>query len=133
MNDFLTILAIGVSATLFFGMILGFNAFKRWMRHREVMELARQGLLHPHHQIRDNRRSSRLRRIGVMITAIGLAITVGLGTLGFGPWLIGGFIPLALGASMVWMSDDNERREENSAESSPVYDNEDPIPPHKKQ
>ena len=139
MEDFLIILAIGASATLFFGTILGFNAFRRWMRHKEVMELAQQGLIHPYYQARSNRRNSRGRRVGIMVTAIGLAMTCGLGTIGFqsgnpliGPWLLGGLIPLAVGGAMLWMADDNGGQSEgNSAESTLDY--EDPIPPHKKQ
>ena len=39
---------------------------------------------------------ARLRR-GVTTGAVGLALLVGLGTLGFGPWLLGGLVPLFFG------------------------------------
>jgi hypothetical protein len=35
------------------------------------------------------------------LTAVGLAITVGLSFIGMGPWLIGGFVPLFIGLARV--------------------------------
>jgi len=38
---------------------------------------------------------------GLVIAAVGLAITLGLSFLGGGPWLIGGFVPLFVGVAQV--------------------------------
>ena len=38
---------------------------------------------------------------GLVLAAIGLAITLGLSFIGYGPWLIGGFIPLFIGVAQV--------------------------------
>jgi hypothetical protein len=37
----------------------------------------------------------------MVLTAVGLAITVGLSFIGMGPWLIGGFVPLFIGLAKV--------------------------------
>ncbi|MDA8198675.1 MAG: hypothetical protein M0Z54_04465 [Thermaerobacter sp.] len=42
---------------------------------------------------------SQLVRRGLYTTAIGAALTLGLGTLGMGVWLLGGLIPLGIGLS----------------------------------
>nr|MDQ3007831.1 hypothetical protein [Chloroflexota bacterium] len=52
-----------------------------------------------------------LLRWGIVITAIGLAFTIGLYIIGFnaasnyplhlGPWMLGGFVPLFLGLGLV--------------------------------
>ncbi len=36
---------------------------------------------------------------GLTLTGIGLALTIGLGFIGFGPWLLGGLVPLFIGLS----------------------------------
>ena len=41
---------------------------------------------------------------GLILAAIGLAITVGLSFIGMGPWLIGGLIPLFIGLVRVMMA-----------------------------
>lgn len=38
---------------------------------------------------------------GLITAAIGLALTVGLLSLGFGPWLLGGLIPLFIGLAKI--------------------------------
>jgi hypothetical protein len=50
-------------------------------------------------------------RWGIIITAIGFALTIGLYTIGFnsannyplhlGPWMLGGFVPLSLGIGLI--------------------------------
>jgi hypothetical protein len=40
---------------------------------------------------------------GIRLAAIGLGLVTGLGTIGFGPWLLGGLIPLIVGAYQVAM------------------------------
>jgi hypothetical protein len=38
---------------------------------------------------------------GLVLAAIGLAITLGLSFIGYGPWLIGGFVPLFIGVAQI--------------------------------
>ena len=138
MGDVFEILAIGVSTTLFFGVVLGFIALMRWMRYKETIEMAKRGLVHPRHEARGGRRMSRGRRWGTLITAFGIAMTCGLATIGLdshnpllGPWLLGGLIPLSFGASLLYMSSRNEERVMIDHQAEPLQIEDDPIPPHK--
>jgi len=38
---------------------------------------------------------------GLVLAAVGLAITLGLSFIGYGPWLIGGFVPLFIGVAQI--------------------------------
>ena len=128
MNDVFLTLAIGISVSLMFAVVLGFISFMRWLRYKETIELAQRGLIKPKRG--GDQPLSRTYRTGIIISAVGIAMTCGLATIGFedgspiiGPWLIGGLIPLSIGLAMVYISGRG-----NSAESS---DQEYPIPPHK--
>ncbi len=111
-----------------FVIIFGSLALKQYWRHRERMAMIQKGLspdaaldpdenvgpgnwsdgsgrgdwekweaywrAHPYH------RHNRLN--GALITsAVGVAITLGLLTLGIGPWLLGGLVPLFVGLAML--------------------------------
>lgn len=128
MEDVFGILAVGFSLTLIFSVVLGFVAFFRWLRYKETVELARQGLIRPPSRSRVGKASTP----GVIITAIGLALTCGLSTIGLqpwnellGPWLLGGLIPLFIGIGLLLLGYMNGQ-ERVSAEID-----DDPVPPHK--
>ena len=90
-------------------LLLGFIALMRWMAYRETLALADRGLV----------RGDRLRggdgkdtlRWGIMLTAVGLALCVGLypigllgGTrwfLGLGPWMLAGLLPTFFGVGLI--------------------------------
>ena len=102
MNDVLPCLAfIGALAIIF-----GFLAFLRYMNYRETISLAEKGLTRPEPKL-----GSGLLRWGILITALGLALSVGLYPIGFssgydyplhlGPWMLGGFVPLFLGLGLI--------------------------------
>jgi len=84
----------------------GFLAFLRYMNYKESIALAEKGLTKP-----ESRSGKRLLRWGIVVTAIGFALTLGLYTIGFasaenyplhlGPWMLGGFVPLFLGIGLV--------------------------------
>ena len=86
--------------------ILGFLAFLRYMNYRETLALAEKGLTKP--EVKSNK---RLLRWGIIVTALGLAFTIGLYLVGFGagdsyplhlgPWMLGGFVPLFLGLGLI--------------------------------
>lgn len=99
-------------------LFLGFILLLRFLEHRERMTMIERGLLddrddrdgdHPHY-----RRGSALLRGGLITAMVGLAVTIGLYTLGYllpppfsaapgrlGPWLLPGLIPLAVGVALV--------------------------------
>ena len=86
--------------------IFGFVAFLRYMNYRETIALAEKGLTRP-----EAKGGKGLLRWGTVITALGLALTIGLYPLGFssgydyplhlGPWMLGGFVPLFLGLGLI--------------------------------
>ena len=104
MNDIIPCLGVvGVLAIIF-----GFLAFVRYMNYKETLALAEKGLTRS-----ENKQGSGkgLLRWGMIVTALGLALTLGLYTIGFdssnnyplhlGPWMLGGFVPLFLGLGLV--------------------------------
>jgi hypothetical protein len=86
--------------------IFGFLAFLRYRSYRETVSLAERGLERP-----EPRRGTALLRWGIVITGLGLVLSLGLYPLGFaagvgyplrlGPWMLGGLIPLFLGLSLI--------------------------------
>src|SRR5215510_14609442 len=82
--------------------IFGFLAFLRYMNYRETLALAEKGLTRP-----EKKYNPGFLRWGILITALGFALTIGLHFVGFGsaeayplhlgPWMLGGFVPLFLG------------------------------------
>ena len=95
---------LGVTGSL--AIIFGFLAFLRYMNYRETIALAEKGLTRP-----EAKTKSGLLRWGIVITALGLALSLGLYPLGFsaadiyplhlGPWMLGGFVPLFLGLGLI--------------------------------
>lgn len=102
MSDFIPCLAVTGSLVIVFG----FLAFLRYMNYRETVALAEKGLTRP-----ERKPGNGLLRWGVVMTALGLALSVGLYPIGFsagydyplhlGPWMLGGFVPLFLGLSLI--------------------------------
>lgn len=98
------ILCLGVVVIL--TIIFGFIALLRYLNYRETIALAEKGLTPP-----EKKNSKPLLRWGIIITALGLALTLGLYTIGFsgtdsypfhlGPWMLGGLVPLFLGLGLV--------------------------------
>src|SRR5690349_17063684 len=90
-------------------LLLGFIALMRWLAFRETLALADRGLV----------RGDRLRggdgkdtlRWGIMLTAVGLALCVGLYPigllggmrwfLGLGPWMLAGLLPTFFGVGLI--------------------------------
>ncbi len=104
MNDIIPCLGfVGALAIIF-----GFLAFMRYMNYKETIALAEKGLTKP---IPEPKPGKGLLRWGIVITALGFALTLGLYLIGFsaaeeyplrlGPWMLGGFVPLFLGLSLV--------------------------------
>jgi hypothetical protein len=102
MSDIFPCLGIVGSLTILFS----FLAFLRYMKYKETIALAEKGLTAP--ETKSNR---SLLRWGIVTTALGLALTLGLFLAGFnsadryplhlGPWMLGGFVPLFLGLGLL--------------------------------
>ena len=96
-----------IALAIFFGFIV----MLRYLDHRERMALIARGL-DPH--LRRHRRGLGVLRAGLIVTMVGLALTIGLYPLGFmlpsaftatplhvGPWLLPGLIPLGVGSALI--------------------------------
>jgi len=102
MNDLIPCFAITGSLAIIFG----FLAFLRYLNYRETITLAEKGLTRPEQKAGDG-----LLRWGILITGLGLALSLGLYPVGFssgydyplhlGPWMLGGFVPLFLGLGLI--------------------------------
>jgi hypothetical protein len=102
MSDLIPCFAITGSLAIIFG----FLAFLRYMNYKETITLAEKGLPRP-----EARPGGGLLRWGIVITALGLALSIGLYPIGFsggsdyplrlGPWMLGGFVPLFLGLGLI--------------------------------
>ena len=86
--------------------IFGFLAFMRYINYKETLALAEKGLTRP-----EAKNSKGFLRWGILVTATGIALSLGLYFAGFdssqnyplhlGPWMLGGFVPLFLGLGMI--------------------------------
>ena len=105
MNDIIPCLGVvGILVIIF-----GFLAFLRYMNYKETIALAEKGLTRP-----EKKSGKGLLRWGIVVTAIGFALTLGLYTIGFdspndyplhlGPWMLGGFVPLFLGIGLILLN-----------------------------
>lgn len=102
MSDLIPCLSI-VSVLL---VIFSFLAFLRYMNYKETLALAEKGLMKP-----ESKSNKNLLRWGIVITALGFALSLGLYFIGFdsannyplhlGPWMLGGFVPLFLGIGLI--------------------------------
>ncbi len=121
MDDWVPIIAM----LSVFGLPVGAFIVFRVLAHRERMEMIRRGMVPPGGKLNPSRFSgaaqgagdafvppsadaSRLLAKGIRLAFTGMAITTGLSFIGFhrgemtfGPWLLGGLIPLFIGLSQV--------------------------------
>ncbi len=108
MERALPIMAFFCGTIFFFGTFLAFFAYLRYLRHKEVLALAEKGLVHTRH----TRNGKGTLRWGIVITALGVALSLGLYPLGwlipdnvfplkFGPWMLVGLLPVFFGLSLI--------------------------------
>jgi hypothetical protein len=95
----------------FFFLLFAFLLLWRYINYVEIKTLADKGLVKPEKQ--DNQKgSSNFLTVGIIISGIGLALTLGLlpigasgerglFPLGLGPWMMLGYLPLFFGLSLV--------------------------------
>ena len=90
-----------------FGIPFLFAAYARRLKHKETMAMVEKGLLKP--SSLENGKGTL--RWGIVVTALGLALCLGLYPLGFwfggnfplnfGPWMLMGLLPLFFGLSLI--------------------------------
>lgn len=94
-----------LSLLIFFGFIV----LMRYINYKENLQLAERGLTRP---MPEKKRGKGLLIWGILVTATGLALCLGLYPLGLmgngmsfplglGPWMIAGFLPLFIGIGLV--------------------------------
>jgi hypothetical protein len=92
----------------FIGLVFGFILLMRFMAYKETLMLAEKGLVKP---VRNGNNGKGALIWGILITAIGLATTIGLLPLGgllrvevpygFGPWMLAGLLPTFFGLALI--------------------------------
>jgi len=88
-------------------MAFGYAAFTRYLRYKERLAMIERGLVPPERDDDDDDdgdyagRAKRDATSPITTTLVGVAITLGLLTLGPGPWLIGGLVPTAYGVALI--------------------------------
>lgn len=137
-KDIAEVVVSGVITALIFLIVFGFFAFIRYLRYKETIALAERGLLREQR----HRKNRSTLRSGVIITAVGLALSCGLMPIGilvydpsrlplgfFGPWMVVGLLPTFFGIGLIILHALNGDDEEISVQIT----DDDPIPPHKQQ
>ena len=89
-------------------LILSFIVLMRYLNYRETLKLAEKGLLKPVHS---NGNGKGALIWGILLTAVGLALMIGLLPLGlmlgadvpfgFGPWMLVGLLPMFFGLGLL--------------------------------
>lgn len=118
-DDFIGLLAV----LIIFGGPITYFIINRLFTHNERMELLKRGIIPPE-DIKKGRvygaplggvppvqpmqqmyypdmQAQATLRKGISITAVGFAITFGLSFIGFGPWLLGGLVPMFVGIAQI--------------------------------
>lgn len=101
-------LIICTSLLGFVALVFGFILLLRFLAYRETLFLAEKGLVKP--QRSSNGKGTLIW--GILITAIGLALILGLWPLGigfggsnyplgFGPWMLFGLVPTFFGIALI--------------------------------
>ena len=75
----------------------------RWFTHKERMGLIAQGV-NPEDKQRTRKDYKIILAAGLVLALGGLALTIGLITLGIGPFLLWGLLPLFLGLALILVS-----------------------------
>ncbi len=121
----------------FFVVLFGFILLMRYLTYRETLALAEKGLVKPPRE----RNGGKAALVwGVIITALGVALTLGLWPLGFigngmgfpfgfGPWMLAGLVPLFFGLALVLVHvlTREEKKPETPAEPLPPAPVEKPV------
>jgi hypothetical protein len=106
MNNFIETVVPCCGSLLLIGLLFGLVAFWRYMNYRETIALAEKGLVKP-----ERRSGSGTLFWGIGLTAVGLALCLGLWPIGFfvgsrfplglGPWMLAGLLPMFFGLGLI--------------------------------
>lgn len=109
--------------------VLGYLAFQRYLRHKEIMALAEKGLPYPGGIEGKGRETLRW---GIVSAALGVALCLGLYPLGFffgfplnfGPWMLIGLLPTFFGLALILIHflEERGRRRSPRAEKEETKD-----------
>ena len=114
----MTEIAMCVLPNAFLIAIFGTIVLVRWFKHREILAMVEKGLLPAQYaQYVSASRGWGGRRLlgwGIALVALGLALVIGLWPLGFtragvenpyplgfGPWMLGGLVPVFIGLALL--------------------------------
>jgi len=96
-----------IAAIIILPLTVGLIVLLRYISYRETLALAEKGLSRPER----NQDGKNALRLGIIITAIGVALCLGLYPLGanfsdiypygLGPWMLLGFVPLFVGLALI--------------------------------
>jgi hypothetical protein len=95
---------------LFFAILFAFLLGWRFLQYQETLALAEKGILKTEAgRVEARGNGKNALRWGVVISALGLALTIGLWPIGFysnypfglSPWMLFGFIPLFFGLGLI--------------------------------
>jgi hypothetical protein len=104
MNDFIPC----AGSLTFVVVILAFIVVMRYLSYKETLSMAEKGYMPP---VRVNGKGKATLIWGIIITALGLALMIGLLPLGvmlnanvpfgFGPWMLAGLLPTFFGLALI--------------------------------
>lgn len=97
---------------------IAYSAYNRHLKHKERMAMIEKGIVPEdvsEEAVQELTASKGSGAGPITVTLVGIAITIGLLTIGVGPWLIGGLVPTAIGCAMLIqqiIEDSKNRRDE---------------------
>jgi preprotein translocase subunit SecG len=118
-------------STLFLGtlfmIVFGFFAYLRYLRHKETIAMIEKGIL----QAPPPANGKGALTWGIVITALGLALSAGLYPIGwlvgpndfplnFGPWMLVGLLPTFFGLALILIYLVTHTRKSKNEEAEPV-------------
>jgi hypothetical protein len=125
------VFAFACPTIIFFTVPFLFGAYVRYLRYRETLALADRGLLRERRN--GNGHGSRgTFRWGILLTAVGMALCLGLWPLGFmvgetpfglGPWLLPGLLAASIGVAFIvihYLGGDNDRYQPAESDEIPA-------------
>lgn len=134
MRDIIEIVGPAIGITFIFLITFGYFAFVRYLRYKETIELAKQGLLHPSREQRNGNGRDTLRW-GVILVIMSIGFFMGFALIMKGVYfgrsdifILLGILPLFFGIALLII------HRISGSKSRPVDENRDepdPIPPHK--
>jgi hypothetical protein len=134
-------LAVCVVPSAFLVAIFGTIVLVRWFKHREILAMVEKGLLPAQYAQYMNASRGRggrgLLGWGIALVMLGLALMIGLWPIGFtragaenpyplnfGPWMLGGLIPLFIGLALLITYFLTRKEETLAPEMTSVEENE---------